>query len=140
MAFESFTITFITLSKLTDDALCSAGGKRPTKDGRRFPRVRHTEQRRNGAKKKTKQRRLWVKTLQHAPLMTRGHCCAAAVRDPPWSQTLRGHWSITQPAVNIQQRAALSAVMRSEMMDTCSEVYLSVMYSWSNPGHWQHRR
>lgn len=78
-----------------------------------------------------KQRRLWVETLQHASFMTRGHCCTAAVRDPPWSQTLRGLWSITQPAVSIQQRAALSAVMRSEMMDTCSEVYLSVMYSWS---------
>lgn len=52
VAFESFTITFITLSKLTDDALCSAGGKRPTKDGRRFPRVRHTEQRKKWRKKK----------------------------------------------------------------------------------------
>lgn len=137
VAFESFTITFITLSKLTDDALWSAGGKRPTKDGQRFPRVRHTEQRKIVQKK---QCRLWVETLQHDPLMTRGHCCTTAVRDPPWSQTLRGLRSITQPAVNIQQRAGLSAVMRSEMMDTCSEVYLSVMYSWSNPGHWQRHR
>lgn len=45
VAFKSFTITFITLSKLTDDAPRSAGGKRPTKDGQRFPRVRRTEQR-----------------------------------------------------------------------------------------------
>lgn len=133
VVFELFTITFISLSKLTDDALWSAGGKRPTKDGQRSPRVRHTEQRKNSAKK---QCRLWMETLQHAPLMTRGHCCATAVRDPPWSQTLRGHWSITQPAVNIQRRAVPSAVMRSNMMDTCSEVYLSVMY----PGHWQRRR
>lgn len=137
VALESFTITFITLSKLTDDALRSAGGKRPTKDGQRFPRVCHTEQRKNSAKK---QCRLWVETLQHAPLMTRGHCCTTAGLDPPWSQTLWGLWSITQPAVNTQQRATLSAVMRSEMIDICSEVYFSVMYSWSSPGHWQRRR